>query len=245
MLPAWTAIGFLSLLSLQPPTQPFGAGHIEVVDAVAGKKRPFRFIRRDRATKLGLNERVALLLGTRPFSGGMGLIRGRLPGVAFFGFVAHGLPQRHFGGVQQAQVAVPDLGIAEVHAQEHDLGIVLAAIVPGLDEIAPELVEAFLAGFARQRAIETGEEFVTLALEGRGGAAELGEIALVWVKNQIELLASCRAAGSSGPRLRSDRRAGGRGRANGERLPELGLEFVGIALRVSSGTLIACYPDNG
>ena len=85
----------------------------------------------------------------------------------FFGFVMDRHAQRHFGGIQQTKIAVPDFGRAKIHSQEQNVGIGLAAIVPRLDEIVPEL-PAKVAVTGSRRA----------------------KVLFFWVKNQIALFAS-------------------------------------------------------
>ena len=134
----------------------------------------------------------------------------------------------------------------EIHAQEQDVGIVLAAFVPSFDEIAPELVEPLLAGLAGQRATKARKDLVALALESGRRAAELGKIALGMREEPdrtVRILVELRAHRHCGSALAVELEEE-EGRIC-QCLPELFLEFVGVPCGVFHGVSLSwIYPIN-
>src|SRR3546814_4495233 len=77
------------------------------------------------------------------------------------------LARRELEHALDARIGGPDFGIVEIEAQEDELGVVLAAFIPGRDAVAPQLVEHRAVAFRDKRSGNTGEQLVALGRELR------------------------------------------------------------------------------
>lgn len=70
--------------------------------------------------------------------------------------------KQHLGRADQAEVGILDLCLAQIHAHQQQIGIILARGKPCLDHVRPELVEPFAAGLFGQFSVEAGKQIVPL-----------------------------------------------------------------------------------
>src|SRR3546814_10491824 len=72
--------------------------------------------------------------------------------------VLHRHARRELKHALDARIGGPDFGIVEIEAQEDELGVVLAAFIPGRDAVAPQLVEHRAVAFRDKRSGNRSEE---------------------------------------------------------------------------------------